>query len=115
MQTFECVLPGKLFYLLYELPLDCVFSNAHIDCIETHTTRNKQMANIIKRSNTGKYHLGSDRATNTDCNQRMFATPSSTVMALKAPESMICEKCFNGRYKGHEQIRYMLEIDYIKK
>tara|TARA_R110000868_G_scaffold223318_6_gene475235 strand:+ start:746 stop:970 length:225 start_codon:yes stop_codon:yes gene_type:complete len=69
------------------------------------------MADQIKRSNTGKYHLGSTGATNVNCNQRMYATPTSVASALRAPEHMICEKCFYGR--GHAQIEHMISIGHL--
>mgnify|MGYP006404944441 FL=1 len=64
----------------------------------------------IKRSSTGKYHLGTPYSTNADCNQHMRTRPSTLAMAQKAPESMLCEKCFSGRYKGHAQLNLLIEI-----
>lgn len=64
----------------------------------------------IKRSNTGKYHLGTPFSTNADCNQRMYTTATTLEMARKAPESMLCDKCFNGKHKGHAQMELIAEI-----
>ena len=50
------------------------------------------MAQQIKRSNTGKYHLGTDGSTNANCNQRMYTSATTVASALRAPEHMICER-----------------------
>ena len=67
----------------------------------------------IKRSSTGKYHLGTPYSTNADCNQHMRTRPSTLAMAQKAPDSMLCEKCFSGRYKGHAQLNLLIEIGHF--
>ena len=64
----------------------------------------------IKRSSTGKYHLGNPYTQSADCNQWMRTRPSTLAMAQKAPDSMLCEKCFSGRYKGHAQLNLLIEI-----
>ena len=64
----------------------------------------------IKRSSTGKYHLGTPYTQSADCNQWMRTRPSTLAMAQKAPDSMLCEKCFSGRYKGHAQLNLLIEI-----
>ena len=64
----------------------------------------------IKSSSTGKYHLGTPYSTNAHCNQWMRTRPSTLAMAQKAPDSMLCEKCFSGHYKGHAQLNLLIEI-----
>tara|TARA_R110002073_G_C9337001_1_gene569686 strand:- start:652 stop:972 length:321 start_codon:yes stop_codon:yes gene_type:complete len=68
----------------------------------------------IKRSSTGKYHLGTPYSTNANCNQWMRTRPSTLAMAQKAPDSMLCEKCFSGRYKGHAQLNLLIEIGHFE-
>jgi hypothetical protein len=88
--------------------------SAYLFCIETQpTTLEIIMAMQIKRSNTGKYHLGSTGSTNSDCNQRMYTSATTVAMAMKAPHAMICEKCFRGR--GHEQITRLVDAGIIEK
>ena len=72
------------------------------------------MAMQIKRSSTGKYHLGNPYSTNANCNQHMRTRPSTLAMAQKAPDSMLCEKCFSGRYKGHAQLNLLIEIGHFE-
>ena len=64
----------------------------------------------IKRSSTGKYHLGTPYSTNARCNQWMRTRPSTLAMVQEAPDSMLCEKCFSGRYKGRAQLSLLIEI-----
>ena len=70
------------------------------------------MAIQIKRSSTGKYHLGSTGSTNADCNQRMYVSATTVAMAQKAPHAMLCEKCFRG--KGQEQISHLIQVGLIQ-
>ena len=64
----------------------------------------------IKRSSTGKYHLGNAMCGHADCNQNMRTNPSTVSMAKSAPEFMLCEKCFSGGYNGHAQLNLLIEI-----
>ncbi len=68
----------------------------------------------IKRSSTGKYHLGVAGAANADCNQNMRTSPSTVSMARGAPEVMLCEKCFSGASKGHAQLNHLIQLGYFK-
>jgi len=63
----------------------------------------------IKRSSTGKYHLGTPYSTIALCNQWMRTRPSTLAMAQKAPDSMLCKKCFGGLYKGHAHLNLLIE------
>ena len=67
----------------------------------------------IKRSSTGKYHLGWAGGV-ADCNQNMRTSPSTVSMAKSAPEAMLCEKCFSGAYKGHALIDRLIQFGYFK-
>jgi hypothetical protein len=68
----------------------------------------------IKRSSTGKYHLGSTGSTNANCNQRMRTSATTVEMARKAGPEMICEKCFHGKFSGHEQIEHLVNLGRFK-
>lgn len=68
----------------------------------------------IKRSSTGKYHLGNAVSGHADCNQNMRTRPSTVSMAKSAPEAMLCEKCFSGAYKGHALIDRLIQFGYFK-
>jgi hypothetical protein len=88
--------------------------SAYLFCIEQQpTTLEIIMAMQIKRSSTGKYHLGSTGSTNADCNQRMYTSATTVAMAMKAPHDMICEKCFRGL--GHEQITHLVDLGRFEK
>ena len=66
----------------------------------------------IKRSRTGKYHLGNAVSGHADCNRNMRTSPSTVSMAKSAPEAMLCEKCFSG--KGHALIDRLIQFGYFK-
>lgn len=68
----------------------------------------------IKRSNTGKYHLGNSKCGHADCNQNMRTSPSTVSMAKSAPDVMLCEKCFSGASKGHAQLNHLIQLGYFK-
>ena len=68
----------------------------------------------IKRSSTGKYHLGIAKCGHADCNQNMRASPSTVSMAKSAPEVMLCEKCFIGAKKGHAQLEHLIQLGWLK-
>jgi len=68
----------------------------------------------IKRSSTGKYHMGISKSGHADCNQNMRTNPSTISMAKSAPEIMLCEKCFSGAYKGHAQLNHLIQLGYFK-
>jgi hypothetical protein len=68
----------------------------------------------IKRSSTGKYHLGNAVSGHADCNRNMRTRPSTVSMAKSAPEAMLCEKCFSGAYKGHAVIDRLIRAGYFK-
>ena len=62
------------------------------------------MAYQIKRSSTGKYHLGTTGSTNANCNQWMRTCATTIETALSAPDHMFCDKCFNKNApKAHVQ------------
>ena len=67
----------------------------------------------IKRSSTGKYHLGFVGGVD-DCNQNMRTSPSTVSMAKIAPDVMLCEKCFSGASKGHAQLNHLIQLGYFK-
>lgn len=71
------------------------------------------MAHQVKRSTTGKYHLGSTGSTNAHCNQRMRTSATTLEMARKAPEKMLCEKCFHGKYEGHAQLELLASLGWF--
>ena len=72
-----------------------------------------EMKMQIKRSSTGKYHLGFVGGV-ADCNQNMRTSPSTVSMAKSAPEVMLCEKCFSGASKGHAQLDHLTQIGCFK-
>jgi len=68
----------------------------------------------IKRSNTGKYHLGTTGSTNANCNQRMYTYATTVAMARKAGPEMLCDKCFHGKFEGHAQLELLVDLGHIK-
>ena len=71
------------------------------------------MARQIKRSSTGKYHIGSTGSTHADCNQRMYTSPTTIAMALNAPSDMFCEKCFGKHHHVHDRIKRSADLGYF--
>ena len=70
----------------------------------------------IKRSSTGKYHLGRSFSSHADCNRNMRTRPSTVSMAKSAPEAMLCEKCFSSGNlrQGHAFIDRLIQSGYFK-
>ena len=71
------------------------------------------MARQIKRSSTGKYHLGATGSTNADCNQLMYTSATTVAMALNAPSDMFCEKCFGKHHQVHDRIKRTADLGYF--